>query len=51
MYHNFLSNICCLTVPKSSVDDFFCVPESFWYRKVFLDQKGKGGRNFVVSFY
>ena len=31
--HDFLSKICCLTVPKNFVGET-CVSERFWYRKM-----------------
>ena len=33
-HHDFLSKICCLTIPKNFVEEPFCVSESFWYRKM-----------------
>ena len=53
-HHDFLSKICCLTVPKNFVGET-CVSESFWYRKM-LRIIERGGitnfhRKFVVSQY
>ena len=32
-YHDFPSKLFCLTVPNHSVEESFCVSESFGYRK------------------
>ena len=53
-HHDFLSKICCLTVPKNFVGET-CVSESFWYRKM-LRIIERGGittfkRKLVVSQY
>ena len=36
----------CLTVPKSFVEEPFCVSESFWYRKKIMHKRGGGGREY-----
>ena len=33
-YPDFLSKICCLTVPKNFVEEAFCVLEKYWGRKI-----------------
>ena len=43
MYHDFLSKLFCLTVPKNFVGEPFCVSQSFLYRKKFMDKRGGGG--------
>ena len=41
-YHNFLSKICCLTVPKNFVGEPFCVSEKCCYRKMLGTRQGAG---------
>ena len=41
-HHDFLSKICCLTVPKNFVAET-CVSESFWYRKILRIIERGGG--------
>ena len=55
-YHDFPSNLLCLTVRKFFVEVPFCVSENFWYRKMF--EIGKRGAYldspfilFFVSLY
>ena len=40
-HHDFLSKICCLTVPSNFVGET-CVSENFWYRKM-LKIRERGG--------
>ena len=53
-HHDFLSKICCLTVPKNFVGET-CVSESFCYRKMLrIIERGvitTFHRKFVVSQY
>ena len=39
-YHYFLLKNFCLTVPKSFVEEPFCVSENFWYRKMLGIREG-----------
>ena len=48
-YHDFLSKIFCLTVPKNFVGEPFCVSKKFWYRK--LPCIGGGHHGFVENFW
>ena len=41
-HHDFLSKICCLTVPKNFVGET-CVSERFWYRKMLRIIERRGG--------
>ena len=38
-HHDFLSKICCLTVPKNFAGET-CVSEKFWYRKFLWMRRG-----------
>ena len=47
-YHDFLSKIFCLTVPKNFVGEPFCASKKFWYRKVLCI--GGGHHGLVENF-
>ena len=40
--HDFLLKNFCLTVPKTLVEEPFCVSENFWYRKIVGIREGAG---------
>ena len=47
-YHDFPLKNFCLTVPKTFVEETFCVSENFWYRKMLRIERGRVTRqNFV----
>ena len=43
-YHDFLSKLFCLTVPKNFVGEPFCISENFWYRKMLGIERGRESR-------
>ena len=49
-YHDYLSEIFCLTVPKNFVGEPFCVSQNFWYRKILWIRAGEGRREGVSRF-
>ena len=51
-YHDFLSEIFCLTVPKSFVGEPFCASENFRYRKFIRIRGGREGvSRFSVDYF
>ena len=46
-YHDFLLNNFCLTVPKTFVEETFCVSKNLRYRKFFWIRGGGVSRFFV----
>ena len=46
-YHDFLSKLFCLTVPKNFVGEPFCASQAFQYRKtLWIRGRGEGGREY-----
>ena len=50
-YHDFLSKLFCLTVPKNFVEEPFCVSENFWYRKMLGIREGAGITTFCQNCF
>ena len=41
-YHDFVLEICCLTIPKNFVGEPFFVSQNLWYRKKLWIRRGGG---------
>ena len=52
-YHDILSKIFCLTVPKNFVGELLCVSQSFWYRNNLCIRRGRteGVSRYSVKFF
>ena len=51
LLRNILTKFVSLIVPKNIVRERFCVPQNFWYRKIFsITEGGRQGGSFTISF-
>ena len=50
-YHDFPLKNLCLTVPKNSAEEPFCVSENFWYRKMLGIREGAGITIFLQNCF